>query len=74
MKVMGFIESQRMLNEMWQVYKKYSVQDLTNDELELLAQLVEKIYEKYKAPFAKDIAVAFLNEIGRSVRFMRVKR
>lgn len=70
-RIMGFTEVWHMLQDIWKLYKKYAVRKLNDDELEKLIYEADKIHEKYKYPLTKDIIVALISELERSVNHFR---
>lgn len=70
MKIMNFTDAYRMLKDVWKLYKKYAARKLTDVELESFTVDAQVIYEKYKAPFARDLVLAVIEEIGRTADFM----
>lgn len=69
MKVMNFTEAYRMLGDMWKLYRKYAARNLTEAETEDFAREAQSVYENYKTPFAKDVVLAVIGEIDRTLRF-----
>lgn len=70
-RIMGFTEAWHMLQDIWKLYKKYAARKLNDDELEKLIYEADKIHKKYKYPFTKDIIVALISELERSVNHFR---
>ncbi len=66
MQVMNFTDAYHMLGDIWRLYKKYAARKLTDDEIALFTQEAQKVYEKYKTVFAKDVVLAVIGEIGRT--------
>lgn len=71
MEPMNFKDAFYMLQEVWNLYKKYTAQNLSEKEVEKFAAEIQQIYEKYKTSFAKEIVLAFINEIERNIKFMQ---
>lgn len=67
--IMGFREVARMFGDIWSLYKGYAVRRSDETELEKFMDQVSAVYEKYKAPFAKEILLAVVGEIERTVKF-----
>ena len=67
--IMKFTDVSYMLSDVWNLYKKYAVRTLDDAELKKFSDEVEDIYNRYKTPFAKDIILAVISEIERSVKF-----
>ena len=65
---MSFKDAWQMFSEVWKLYKRYAVRELNEVELENFTRAAEKVYQRYKKPFTKDIVVAVIGEIERSVR------
>ena len=65
---MSFMEVWHMLREVWNLYKKYAVRKLSEKELESLVLEASSIHKKYKYPFTKEIMIAVVNELERSVK------
>ena len=70
MEPMNFKDAFYMLQEVWNLYKKYTAQNLSEKDVEKFAAEMQQIYEKYKTSFAKEIVLAFINEIERNIKFM----
>lgn len=71
MRIMNFTDAYHILKDVWKLYKKYAARKLTDAELESFTVDAQMIYEKYKAPFAKDLILAVIEEINRTVNFMQ---
>ena len=67
-KIMGFTEVWHMFREVWNLYKKYAVRKLSETELENLTHDARKLYKQYPYPLTKEILVAVINELERSVK------
>ena len=66
-RIMSFTQAWNMFREVWNLYKKYALRKLNENEIEELVFETGKIQEKYKYPFTKDIVVAVVLELERSV-------
>lgn len=73
-QIMSFTEAQRMLREIWFLYKQYAVHRLDEGELENFQESANLIYQKYKTPFTKAIVLAVIEEIERSVKHFEEKQ
>lgn len=67
--ITGFIEAVHLFQDIWSLYKRYAAKRSNEAELEKFMGKVSAIYEKYKTPFAKEILLAVVGEIERTVRF-----
>lgn len=66
-QIMSFRLAWQMFGEIWKLYKKYAVRKLTDEELEQFVLEASKIHEKYKYPFTRELVLAVIGEIERSV-------
>lgn len=71
MKIMNFTDAYRMMKDVWKLYKKYATRKLTDVELESFTIDAQEIYEKYKTQFTKDVVLAVIDEIDRTVEFLK---
>lgn len=52
--------------ESWNLYRKYILTELNEDELDSFTEEADKIFKKYdQTPMAKDLILAVINEIER---------
>lgn len=71
--IMNFMQAWQMLKEVWELYKSYAIQKLDEQELNQFTKMANEIYKKYKTPFAKDIVLAVIGEVERSVKYYEEK-
>ena len=69
--IMGFTEASRMFRDVWGFYRRYAVRELGESELE---KFRDKVSEKYKTPFAKELLLAVVAEIERTAKFYDSRR
>ncbi|EOS78973.1 hypothetical protein C817_03496 [Dorea sp. 5-2] len=67
--IMGFTEASRMFRDVWSLYRRYAARRLDEAGMDEVRDCVSVVYEKYKAPFAKEILLAVVGEIERTARF-----
>lgn len=67
-RIMSYMLAWQMFGDVWKLYKKYAVRKLNEDELEQLMYEAGKIHEKFKYPFTKELLMAVIGEIERSVK------
>lgn len=71
--VMAFMDAFYMLKDAWNIYKKYAAQYMDDEMLEMFTEDIQKVYEKYQSPFAKDIVLALIAEIERGIKVLGEK-
>lgn len=71
MGIMNFTSARNMIADVWILYKKYAAKKLTKQEVVTFTQDAQEIYKKYKTPFTRDIVLAVIEEINRTVNFMQ---
>lgn len=73
MMIMGFTEASRMFRDVWRLYRQYAVRKLDEKELEEFVRKASTAYKKYTTPFAKEMFVAVVGEIERTVKFYDIQ-
>ena len=68
-KIISFFEAKNMFCDIWHLYKKYAVRELSSNEIDDFTKAASKIYEKYKYPFVKEVVLAVINEVERSIKY-----
>lgn len=72
--IMSYMLAWQMFGDVWKLYKKYAVRKLNEDELEQLMYEASKIHEKFKYPFTKELLIAVIGEIERSVKHFEMNK
>lgn len=67
-RIISFLEARQVFNDIWSMYKKYAVRKLSDEEIDNFTREAKQIHEKYKYPFVKEIVLAVIGEIERSVK------
>lgn len=67
-RIISFSEAGHMFSDVWHLYRKYAVQKLNDAEIDAFTEEARKIHEKYKYPVVKEIVLAVIGEIERSVK------
>lgn len=67
-QIMSFILAWQMFGDVWRLYKTYAVRKLSEGELDQLRQEASDIHARYKYPFTKELVLAVIGEIERSVK------
>ena len=66
-KIISFLEAAHMFNDVWNLYKKYAVRKLSDEEIDNFTREASQIHTKYKCLFVKEVVLAVIREIERSV-------
>lgn len=66
--IMKFTEVSIMLSDIWRLYKKYALRNLSDEEIEEFIDETQGIYAEFHTPFTKEIILAVVAEIERSMR------
>ena len=61
-------EEFELFRDYWNLYKNNAVVENNAEYFEKVVQETENFYQKYKTPFAKELGVAFVNEIERKYK------
>lgn len=61
-------EEFEMFTDFWNLYKDHAIVEDNDEYMDHVISAAEKFHKKYKTEFAKDLAVAVLNEIDRRCR------
>lgn len=67
-KIISFFEAKDMFSDIWYLYKKYAVRELSSNEIADFIKAASQIYEKYKYPFVKEVVLAVIKEVERSIK------
>lgn len=73
-KIISFLEARHVFGDVWCLYKKYAVRKLSDKEIDNFTEEARQIHEKYKYPFVKEIVLAVIGEIERSVKHFEEER
>ena len=61
-------EEFELFQDYWNLYKNNALVENNAEYFEKVVQDTEKFYQKYKTPFAKELGVAFENEMERKYK------
>lgn len=67
-KIISFLEAAHMFNDIWNLYKKYAVRKLSDEEIDDFTKEASQIHARYKYPFVKEVVLAVIGEVERSVK------
>lgn len=73
-KIMAFRDVYILFLDVWSLYQKYSVTNLSDTECVQLQEEVAQIQQKYNSTLANDILVAMLGELSRLAKIKEQKR
>lgn len=58
-------EEFELFRDFWNLYKENAIVENNNAYFEKIMQDIDKFYQKYQTPFARDLGVAIANEMER---------
>ena len=73
-RIMNISEAFSMFRDIWNLHKTYAGRWLYDAERDKLRDEAGKIYAKYKTPFAKELILAVINEIDRTLKILDKKK
>ena len=60
-------EEFELFKDFWNIYKDNATVEDTDEYINKIISDADNFYKKYGSPFAKELAVAFINEIDRKM-------
>ncbi|MCI6535090.1 MAG: hypothetical protein SOV77_09020 [Lachnospiraceae bacterium] len=64
-KIMALRDANNLFREIWRMYQKYAVSDLSDAECEQLQQEADRLRKKYNSMFASNLLVVILRELSQ---------
>ncbi|MEG0904528.1 MAG: hypothetical protein RSF30_09945 [Lachnospiraceae bacterium] len=72
MNIMNFTDACRMFGDLWQLYKIYAGQQLTENEMETFVDETRRLHDKYnRSKFCLDMILAIVGEVERTDKHFR---
>lgn len=64
-KIMALRDANNLFRDIWHMYQKYAVSDLSDAECEQLQQEADRLRKKYNSMFASNLLVVILRELSQ---------